>query len=142
PWYGGNIVSGDLYFAQAADIIGTRGLSLVWTLLQYLFYLTLKEAIRLKKEKAWKAIGLFRPLWISIAILALTHSYGAIRYHQAAAKENSATKVRVGVPQGNVPLITYRHERPYIISRMLAQTENLVQEAAAAQKPLDLVVWP
>lgn len=50
--------------------------------------------------------------------------------------------MQIGVPQGNVPLITHHHERPYIISRMVAQTQKLVADAITADKKPDLIVWP
>lgn len=142
PWHGGNLVSGDLWFAQGADLIGTRGLSVIWVLLQYLLYLSAKEYFDSGRPD-FKAFAIKnRALQAFVATLMLVHAYGAIRLADFEAREAAAAKIQVGVPQGNVPLITSYHERPYIITRMLGQTQKLVADAAAAGKKPDLVVWP
>lgn len=141
PWYGGNIVAGDLYFAQAADLIGTRGLSLVWIALQFLAYTAGKDFFRV--ANSWRRLFVeSQSLQIFIALLVIFHVYGAVQYARFSAYESKSHKLLVGVPQGNVPLITSYGERPYIIARMVAQTKKLVADARAANTPLDLVVWP
>lgn len=141
PWYGGNIVQGDLYFAQAADLIGTRGLSLVWILLQFLAYTAVKDFFRLNKN--WRTtLVQSRSTQIFVGVLVVFHAYGVLQFTRFSAREDAAPKITVGVPQGNVPLITSYGERPYIIERMVRQTQQLVADAKAAGTPLDLVVWP
>jgi apolipoprotein N-acyltransferase len=142
PWHGGNIVSGDLWYAQAADLIGTRGLSVVWAALQYLLYITATEYFFLYKRSIPQVLKHSRSFHIFLGIFIFFHGYGAIRFNQFRTAENDAPKIQVGVPQGNVPLITRQHERPYIISRMVAQTQKLVSDAIAVGKKPDLIVWP
>ena len=142
PWYGGNIVSGDLYFAQGADLIGTRGLSVLWAALQYLLYISGKEFFGVYKKSFAAWITQSRSIQLFLAIFLVAHIYGVVRFSNFASAENSAPKINIGVPQGNVPLITHHHERPYIISRMVAQTQKLVAEASSAGKKPDLIVWP
>ncbi len=141
PWYGSNLVSGDLWFAQGADLIGTRGLSLLWILIQYLAWNTARDYLHL--EYQWRLLlRQSRSLQLLTFLLFVTHLYGFIQIQRFAAREEAAPKISIGVPQGNVPLITSYHERPYIISRMIAQTQRLVSEAAARGEKTDLVVWP
>lgn len=142
PWYGGNIVSGDLWFAQGADLVGTRGLSVIWAALQYLLFLAGKEFFFQYGKSPVKLLRQSRSLHIFLALFFTLHVYGALRFSQFAAAESAAPKIQVGVPQGNVPLITHHHERPYIISRMVAQTQKLVADAITADKKPDLIVWP
>jgi len=139
PWHGGNLVSGDLWFAQAADTIGTRGLSAIWILLQYLFYLSYKEY---RAKKPLRNLLQFRPLQISLGILLAIHLYGFIQVTRFTENESKAPKIIVGVPQGSVPLITSYHERPYIISRMIMQTQRLIADATVSGSRPDLIVWP
>ena len=141
PWYGGNIVSGDLWFAQGADLIGTRGLSVVWAVLQYLLFLAGKDFFATNKSllavvKESRAFHIFAGLFL------LFHAYGFIRFQQFSGAEEKAAKIEIGVPQGNVPLITHPGERSNIISRMVAQTQRLVADATQAGRRPDLVVWP
>jgi apolipoprotein N-acyltransferase len=141
PWYGSNLVSGDLWFAQAADLVGTRGLSLLWILIQYLAWNIVQDYLRL--DRSWRALLLqSRNLQVLAALLAVVHLYGFIQMKRYAVREAAAPKISVGVPQGNVPLITSYHERPYIIARMIAQTQRLISDAAARGEKIDLVVWP
>jgi apolipoprotein N-acyltransferase len=142
PWHGGNIVSGDLWFAQAADLIGTRGLSVLWVLVQYLLYIAVKEYFGQGRPSILSFLRQNRAMQIFAGVLVAIHLYGAVRVADFEAREQSAPKLLVGVPQGNVPLITSYHERPYIITRMLGQTQKLVADAAAAGRRPDLVVWP
>ncbi|HNE20125.1 MAG TPA: apolipoprotein N-acyltransferase [Turneriella sp.] len=141
PWYGSNLVSGDLWFAQGADLFGTRGLSLIWILIQYLTWNTVRDFISLDRQ--WRPLLLqSRSLQLLGALLFVTHLYGFIQVQRFSALEEAAPKISIGVPQGNVPLITSYHERPYIISRMIAQTQRLISDAAARGEKTDLVVWP
>lgn len=141
PWYGGNLVSGNLLFAQSADLIGTRGLSLIWMLLQYLLWQSWNDFTNsdrnfkkfLLQSKSLRVVG---------ALLLLVHGYGWVQMAHYQEREEKAPKMHVGVPQGNVPLITGYHERPYIIARMATQTQRLIADAASEGKKIDLVVWP
>jgi len=142
PWHGGNLVSGDLWFAQAADLVGTRGLSVLWVLLQYLLFAALKDYFVPGRRPIIEFVKRNRMLQGFAAVFVVVHAYGAVRFAHFAAREAAAPKMQIGVPQGNVPLITSYHERPYIITRMLGQTQKLVADAAAAGKKPDLVVWP
>lgn len=141
PWYGGNIVSGDLWFAQGADLIGTRGLSVVWAALQYLLFLAGKDFFA--KNKNFMAVAKDSRAFHIFALLFLVfHAYGFIRFQQFSGAEEKAAKIEIGVPQGNVPLITHPGERSNIISRMVAQTQRLVADATQAGRRPDLIVWP
>jgi len=139
PWHGGNIVSGNLAFAQGADLIGTRGLSVIWVALQYLLFVALLH----ERKTGWpETLRTSRAFRLFAGILVITHAYGALRLWQFSSKEKEAPKILVGVPQGNVPLITSFHERPYIIARMIAQTQRLISDTINAGHKIDLVVWP
>lgn len=142
PWYGANIVSGNLLFAQAADLIGTRGLSLLWAALQYLLYISITDYYASAPRLILHHVKTNRALQSFVGIFVLVHAYGYIEWQRFAAAEMAAPKIVVGVPQGNAPLIALHHERPYIISRMVAQTQRLVADAANAGQKIDLVVWP
>lgn len=142
PWHGGNLVSGDLWFAQNADLVGTRGLSVLWVLLQYLLFLALKDYLALGSRSPIEWLRTNRFLHAFVAVFLAVHLYGAIQFERFSAREEQAPKIQIGVPQGNVPLITSYHERPYIITRMLGQTQKLVVDATAAGRRPDLVVWP
>ncbi|MCX7632939.1 MAG: apolipoprotein N-acyltransferase [Turneriella sp.] len=140
PWYGANLVSADLAFIQGADLIGVRGMSLLWMLIQYLAYLVFCD---LRKNVPWqKALRQSSSLRVLVVVLVVTHAYGLWALAYFRAREQAAPKVFVGVPQGNVPLITSYHERPYIIARMVAQTQKLVADAKAQGVALALVIWP
>ncbi len=142
PWHGGNIVSGDIWYAQAADLIGTRGLSVVWVALQYLAYTGGKDFFYRYNKSFRTFLTQSRSFQAFLALFVLFHAYGAVRLDQFRTAETQAPKMQIGVPQGNVPLITRQHERPYIISRMVAQTQKLVADASNAGKKPDLIVWP
>lgn len=141
PWYGSNLVSGNTLFAQAADLFGTRGLSLIWILLQYLAWNSLRDFFALGRN--WRSLILrSRNVQVLAGLLAATHLYGFVQVRRFSLREETAPRISVGVPQGNVPLITGYHERPYIIARMVAQTQRLISDAAARKEKIDLVVWP
>jgi apolipoprotein N-acyltransferase len=143
PWYGANIVSGDLLFAQTADLLGTRGVSILWVALQYMAHLIIAGyRTDTTKRSLWQFLKSNRFAWSLAGLLIASHLYGALQWQRFTASENAAPKIAVGVPQGNVPLITSYHERPYIIARMVAQTQKLVADATAAGRKLDLIVWP
>ncbi|MFO1470693.1 MAG: apolipoprotein N-acyltransferase [Turneriella sp.] len=142
PWHGANIVSGDLLFAQGADLIGTRGMSVVWVAMQFLLYQAGGDFQRDKQKSFIKLATQSRNAQVFLLIAVATHLYGYIQYSRFEDFETAAPKFVVGVPQGNVPLITGYHERPYIISRMVAQTQKLVADATAAGQKPDLIVWP
>ncbi len=142
PWHGGNLVSGDLWFAQAADLIGTRGLSVIWVLLQYLLFFAASDFFARADRPALRFLRQNRYFHAFAATLITIHVYGAVQFERFSAREAQAPKIQIGVPQGNVPLITSYHERPYIITRMLGQTQKLVADATAAGRRPDLVVWP
>lgn len=139
PWHGGNLVGGDLWFAQAADLVGTRGLSVIWLLIQYLIFLCYKE---FRGKRILRSMFKFRPLQVLLAILISIHLYGFLQYTRHTTRENEAPKIVIGVPQGNVPLISSYHERPYIIARMIQQTQKLIADATAVGAKPDLIVWP
>jgi len=141
PWYGSNLVSGDLWFAQGADLFGTRGLSLIWILIQYLAWNSVRDFISLGRRLRQLLLQ-SRNLQLLAALLVATHLYGLLQVQRFSAREAAAPKISVGVPQGNVPLITSYHERPYIIARMIAQTQRLIGDAAATGQKVELVVWP
>ena len=142
PWHGANLVSGDLLFAQGADLIGTRGMSVVWMAMQVLLYEAALDFYRDKQKSFLTLITRNRKAQAFVLMLAVTHIYGFIQFSRFENWENNAPKFIVGVPQGNVPLITGYHERPYIISRMVGQTQKLVADATAAGQKPDLIVWP
>lgn len=142
PWHGANIVSGDLLFAQGADLIGTRGLSVVWAGIQHLCFEATKDFYSIAKKNWLQLLTKSRNAQAWLFLILLTHGYGAIQYWRFTDFEATAPKITVGVPQGNVPLITSYHERPYIISRMVSQTQRLVADAQALGHKIDLIVWP
>lgn len=142
PWHGANIVSGDLLFAQGADLVGTRGMSVVWVAIQFLLYEAAGDFYRDKQKSFITLTKHSRNAQAFLLVIAATHIYGYIQYARFSDFETSAPKFIVGVPQGNVPLITGYHERPYIISRMVGQTQKLVSDAIAVGQKPDLIVWP
>mgnify|MGYP001584753357 CR=1 FL=1 len=142
PWHGANIVSGDLLFAQGADLIGTRGMSVVWVAMQFLLYEAAASFYRDKQISFPALLRNNRSVQAFALFFAVTHVYGYWQFSRFENFEDLAPKFIVGVPQGNVPLITGYHERPYIISRMVAQTQKLVADAGAAGQRPDLIVWP
>lgn len=142
PWHGGNLVSGDYWFAQNADLIGTRGLSVVWVILQYLIFLAIKEYSALPRNSLALFMRQCRYVHVFLLLFTALHVYGYVRMSQFSAAEAAAPQITVGVPQGNVPLITRYHERPYIISRMVGQTQKLVADATNVNMRPDLIVWP
>ncbi|MFO1525563.1 MAG: apolipoprotein N-acyltransferase [Turneriella sp.] len=142
PWHGANIVSGDLWFAQAADLIGTRGLSVIWVAVQFLLFEVYVQRQQSKDSPLFRFLVFNRAAQLLLTLVIATHVYGAIQFSRFQTAEADAPGIIVGVPQGNVPLITSYHERPYIISRMVAQTQRLISDAAAAGHKIDLVVWP
>ncbi len=140
PWYGANLVSADLLFVQAADIFGTRGLSLLWFAISFSFY----EAII---DKMREQDGVLRKLLPGLLLFIVFHGYGLVRYQIETARIAEAEKLRVVVPQGNTPL-SFSHLRNArsalyeAVTAMVDQTIRIVEQERQAGREVDLVVWP
>ncbi|MCS6985414.1 MAG: apolipoprotein N-acyltransferase [Leptospiraceae bacterium] len=141
PWYGGNLMGGNIVFMQAADLVGVKGLSLVWFSISLLLYEALMSALRQKKREAirWGVFG--------VLFFGLVHLYGFFRYRWELAQLAQARYLRVGVVQGNSPLsfanMTSLKQAIYdTLMTMVHETLLLVESEKMAGKKLDLIVWP
>jgi apolipoprotein N-acyltransferase len=125
PWYFGASVHNAPVFMQSADLGGPYLVAAV-LLGSNVAIAELLEAFVLSKrafDKRVVAIGFAAP------VLGLI--YGLIRIHTVDAAAATATKVRVGIAQGNQPLMLRKRAVPV----HLQLTERLRQQNA------DLVVW-
>lgn len=140
PWYGANLMGGNLLFMQWLDVFGIKALSLLWFFLSLLLYQTLLSALRGKKHTKIRVA-------LSLSLLLVIHLYGFWRYQKEVKEIEKAPRLRVGVIQGNTPL-SFAHlknirEAIYqTISNMVDETIALVAEEREKGKNLDLIVWP
>ncbi len=132
PYYGGNLVSGNLIFIQIVDFVGVFGVSLILILINILFY----EAIICKKK----------PI-LAITVLLICHIYGGISYYYWNSKQSNYKTANIGVVQGNTPM-KFQSKRSVnrvveqSLNNMILQSYNIMNKARIQGKPLDIIVWP
>ncbi|MDH5721325.1 MAG: apolipoprotein N-acyltransferase [Spirochaetia bacterium] len=151
PWYGGNIVSGNHWFIQTADIWGIRGVSIAWFIISFGIYriIILCQRKYRQKEKI-KIIGIIfsdKSLLFSIILFFFAHIYGIFADWRWTKKENTYEAKNIAVIQGNTPLAfentrNIRAELNRIIREMVNQTLSLANEAKNKDINIDLLVWP
>lgn len=130
PTYLGSTQVRNLYFMQAADVIGASGLTYVVALLAALLWGSLRGA-RMHVRPAL-ALG---------GVLLAVYGYGVVRIHQIEELEAAAPAMRVALVQPDTPLRW--QSDPAIPQRVIDTCATLTRAAArAAGGPLDLVVWP
>ena len=132
PYYGANLVSGNLIFIQIVDLIGVYGASLIWVLVNYAFY----QALMQKKIPV-----------AALVTLLICHIYGGIAYFYWSSQKKNYRTVEIGVVQGNTPLRTERGRSlsdyaNSALNQMTLKSFEIMRKAKAQNKTLDMLVWP
>lgn len=154
PWFGANLMGSNDLFMQAADITGTRGLSLIWFAVAYALYLLLKRlAYAFDRGMSFKTAfkparyRFFRPVAASLLLFLIIHIYGffAMSYYKDVEKQ--ADTSTVAVIQGNTPMAfehirNMNNELKRIIRFMARQTVAVYRQAQTRQQNIDLFIWP
>ncbi len=148
PWYGANLVSGNQWFIQGADLFGIQGLSVFWFLIQLSLY-TIFNQLTID-WRSLKDVRQHATAYAGLLLLVAFHVYGAIADNYWAHKQQSFEKKHIGVPQGHTPL-SFQEMRTYgdfqrittkITADMVDQSITLANQAQQEGRPLDLIVWP
>lgn len=118
-WNGAHTESGDLLFLQALDLVGLRGLNLIWFLIGLGLYRW--------KRPAWR--------WTALGLLLATHVYGwwSLWYWQPVGPE-----LRVGVAQGNTPV----NQHGMVAARLNLQSMVELSRRLLEHQRVDMLVWP
>ncbi|MEQ9364923.1 MAG: apolipoprotein N-acyltransferase [Leptospirales bacterium] len=146
PWYWGNLLAGNAYFAQLAEFVGPAGLSFVLFALSHEAFAA--AAAFQRGVFRWR-----RARWFAFAAIALL-ALGATRYYQWRAFESELPDLRVAILQTNAPLETTTPEgrrQPRVEAaarKLMSETIpalNAQARAIAARKsrrPIELIVLP
>ncbi|MDH5716778.1 MAG: apolipoprotein N-acyltransferase [Spirochaetia bacterium] len=149
PWYGGNLMNGNIVFIQTVDIGGIYLTSLFWFFISYSLYkisLLVYENYNNKKNII-KKIFLDKNLTAGIILLIITHLYGAGALLYWSNKEKSYDVKNIAVIQGSTPLgfqniRNLAAELRKIIDGMVNQTLEVAAEASSKNINIDFLVWP
>ena len=97
PWYWGNLLAGNVYFAQLSEFVGPAGLSFILFAISYESY---RGAAAFQRGVfRWRRVS--RGLLVAaLAILCL----GAVRFYQWRTYQANAPRMRVAMLQTNAPL--------------------------------------
>jgi apolipoprotein N-acyltransferase len=133
PWHLGGSLHGAGTLAQAADLGGMSGLSLVVATVGVGLGET---AARLRGGMPARVA--LRPAAVGLGLLAVVAGYGLARDAQIASLVAAAPKARVGIVQGNIGI--YDKERADLADR---NTRSFVAlSAPLVERGVDLLVWP
>jgi apolipoprotein N-acyltransferase len=124
PWYYGATVHNAVVFAQVADLGGGYLVGLVLVAAN----LGVAELVLAWRERRPRDR---RVLTVAVAAPLFALLYGYPRLRQIDARAAAAEPVKVGIVQGNMPLIGRRH----------ALKTHVARTAELRQKGVDLVVW-
>jgi apolipoprotein N-acyltransferase len=140
PFYQGVAHYENAPLFQLASLTGVRGLSFLVLLVNGLIWAAL-EALVFKR-------GTTRPrhlVWLSagtVALLALTLVYGAVRLHRIRTLEQEAPTLRVALVQLNLG-IQERSRRSRTRKGRLGIFEDYLEESRkAAEQGAQVVIWP
>jgi apolipoprotein N-acyltransferase len=104
PWYYAATVHNAPVFLQLADLGGPYLVSVVLIAVN----LALAELVIVFVRKEPRALDR-RVLYAGVGALGAALLYGALRIHQVDAKAAVATPVKIGIVQGNLPLLARSH---------------------------------
>lgn len=171
PYYGGNLLGGNLYLIQSADIWGVRGLSIFWFLMNlgvYELLLKFMESLAKKpgayKGKFFSIINNFisflkerdihkraesasyKKIIAIVLLLVFSFIYGFIRQQQYKIHSNDKT-ITVAVPQGHTPLSfqafrSAEDQNRENVNNMVNQSLRLLEKESLHGKPIDVLLWP
>ena len=150
PYYGINLVSGNIIFIQMVDILGTYGASLIWFLINYAFYRAFidyhnnyNNPQNQNNQKKNPRVA----LKVAFITLLVCHIYGFAAYYYWNNKQKSYPTANIGIVQGNTPLGLKAYQSlseasSIYLNRIIFQSYEIVQKAESQNKPLDLIIWP
>ncbi len=132
PYYGINLVSGNLIFSQIVDVFGIFGSSMIWFIIGYSIY-------RMLIDKKFSTIG--------VSLFLICHLYGSIAFIYWSSEQETYPQKQIGIPQGNTPLgiskgISYKNQKQINVQNMFRLSQNIIRKAKENQSPLDLLIWP
>jgi apolipoprotein N-acyltransferase len=133
PWHLGGSLHGANLLAQAADLGGMSGLSLVVATVG----VGLAESVA-RLRGGQPARTALRPAAVALGLLAAVAGYGAVREPQIAALLATAPIARIGIVQGNIGI--YDKERGELADRNTRTFVALSTPLVA--RGVDLLVWP
>jgi len=165
-WYWGNLLAGNIFLAQIAEITGIYGLTFLLFAADYaLFYRLLAirrifihffsshSEIKFKwnsvlfHRRSWKRLHTHLRIWPSTGLLIFALLFGIYRKHYFETYQENLPSVRVALLQPNTPL-----ERPGgkqvltkpFIENIIANTIPELAEKAwkASEGRLDLIILP
>ena len=157
PWYWGNLLAGNPWLSQIAEVTGIYGLSFIMFAGSYVFYrltkiiffadnLTHKNGFSplARIKKLFRRPILVRLLPVPLVLIVLLVG-GAVRKTQMEKAQADFPRVRVAAIQANAPLESGSMRELVREIRDLIQRRipNLVNQAGqAAEGKLDLIVLP
>lgn len=107
PWYWGNLLAGNLWLAQWAEVLGVYGLSLILFASSFVLYRMARLAPAVVRKTARLTRGrLLRVLPVPTALVVLL-VLGGLRLWQMDLRQSELPRIRVATIQPNAPL-----ERP------------------------------
>jgi len=130
PTYLSNSLYAQTWAVQIADLGGPMLVTVVMAMVNLSFY----EAWRWKRARRAAPAMLFG---LTVAAIAFTAIYGAVRIDQVEARMKAAPVLRTGVVQVNMGIFAKRSEAEEGHRRHLEQSRQLEE-----QGPLDLLIWP
>jgi apolipoprotein N-acyltransferase len=133
PWHLGCSLHGSHTLAQAADLGGMSGLSLVVATVG----VALAESVARLRGGLPRRTAL-RPAAAGLALLLAVAGYGLVRDAQITARLRTAPTATIGIVQGNIGI--YDKERAELADR---NTQKFVAlSAPLVERGVDLLVWP
>jgi len=151
PFSWGHFIAGNRLIVQVADITGAYGLTLLLFMASWLFYRVSGRALArgrgLFRDLDWlrdlvrpRALARFLPVPL---ILLICFIYGAARLRQIDNLQGSLPVVRTAIINPDAPPEDSRYVNRAVLEKLMSVTiPGLVEKAAAAAGPLDLVVLP
>ena len=127
PWYYGATVHNAVVFLQTADLGGPYLVGLVLVAAN----LGVAELILARREGRKHDAGSRRVLTVAVAVPALAALYGYVRLRMVDAAAAAAEPVKIGIVQGNQPLLGKRN----------ALAVHVARTAELKKAGVDLVVW-
>jgi len=145
PVFGANLAGSNLIFLQISDIVGIKGLSILWFFIGHGFF-NLITHIQNKNKITYQKI-IKKPFAIALITFLLIHIYGFISYKFWYSKQNNYASKNVAVIQANSPLSfkSNRSRRVFLnqnTKRVFSVARDVALKQQKKNKKIDLLVLP
>ncbi|MBW7858702.1 MAG: hypothetical protein H3C43_10530, partial [Leptonema sp. (in: Bacteria)] len=143
-WYWGNVIAGNQFLVQSADLIGIHGITFLFFVMSYGVYRFWPLLYRFHK-RALRRFVLVNYGWLVI-LMIVWFGYGVVQKYRYESIQSNLPKARVAAIQPDAPLEKYGESRisESTIRHLIANTIPMLAEEAfqSAGGKLDLIVLP